>query len=32
MMTRALPILEICGLRKTFHDVEVLCGIDLVQA
>src|SRR6516164_9017428 len=30
MTTGALPILEIRGLRKRFHDVEVLRGIDLV--
>ena len=30
MTTGALPILEIHGLRKRFHDVEVLRGIDLV--
>jgi len=29
MTTGALPILEIRGLRKRFHDVEVLRGIDL---
>src|SRR6059058_3005347 len=30
MTTGAPPILEIRGLRKRFHDVEVLRGIDLV--
>src|SRR5262249_24333084 len=30
MTTSAPPILEIRGLRKRFHDVEVLRGIDLV--
>ena len=30
MSTDARPILEIRGLRKRFHDVEVLRGIDLV--
>src|SRR5258707_9743687 len=29
MTTGTPPILEIRGLRKTFHDVEVLRGIDL---
>src|ERR1700720_827926 len=29
MTTGALPILEIRGLRKSFHQVEVLRGIDL---
>ncbi len=28
-MTSAVPILDIRGLRKSFHHVEVLCGIDL---
>src|SRR5256886_5648287 len=30
MTTGARPILEIRGLRKRFHDVEVMRGIDLV--
>jgi polar amino acid transport system ATP-binding protein len=30
MTSDARPILEISGLRKSFHDVEVLRGIDLV--
>src|SRR5262245_36824548 len=30
MTSDARPILEIRGLRKSFHDVEVLRGIDLV--
>ncbi len=30
MTTGTPPILEIRGLRKKFHDVEILCGIDLL--